>query len=170
MLLINAQSHYISPPTPPTPQGASIVEVKDACVGEAASPSTSSSTSEETAAAAKQFKRALLRRFLRQTVETTGFLDSLLSKDPGLGSWGSQTVYPQQVPPQTRMPFGAKVENGLIREDIFVRQDGSTTTMGGYYGYGNMGQQWGYTSVVSKNNNNSGGVSGQSPHVYPRMV
>ncbi len=67
------------------------------------------------------------------------------------------------------MPFGAKVENGLIREDIFVRQDGSTTTMGGYYGYGNMGQPWGYNAVGS-NNNNSGGVSGQSPHVYPRMV
>ncbi|VDD83385.1 unnamed protein product [Mesocestoides corti] len=119
MFLVDASSYYVPPPSL---EAATIVEVKDACVGAA-----------EEAATIEQFKRALLGRYLRQpqvTTQTAEFVDRLLEQESvrvDVHSRCSACTASHDPPPApVRMPFGARVENGLIKEDVFVRSNRGT--------------------------------------------
>lgn len=119
-VVIDAASHYIAPPSLPC---ATVVELKDACVGNTASEDYS----------ALQFKRTIIQRLLQQSATKTDFIDRLLEQEPSAASeipptttktatnkWTVPQTPCTAQPTSTRMPFGAKVENGLIKEDFFV--------------------------------------------------
>lgn len=100
-----------------------IVEVKDACVGD------------DNGADEDGFKRAIVLDQWRRRIRAKDFVDQLLEKEERIieGSEFERSFSVAQRQPPLKMPFGARIENGLITEDQFCYAHRSNR-LGGFPG------------------------------------
>ncbi|KAM7534726.1 hypothetical protein Aperf_G00000113859 [Anoplocephala perfoliata] len=107
-----------------------IVEVKDACVGD------------DNIFDEDGLKRALILDRWRRRIRAKDFVDQLLEKEEKIvGGTGAERSFSLTQPePPLQMPFGTRIENGLMMEDQFcyARRNNGLGSFAGLNGFSGL--------------------------------